>query len=53
MFLYVKCCMSIWGYRSVYNEMINSAFGAEDFHLSVFKQEEGLEKEIFWGTGTM
>lgn len=36
--------MSIWGYRSMYNEMINSAFGAEDFHLSVFKQEDGWKR---------
>lgn len=39
--------------KSMQNEIINSAFEAEDFHLSVFKPEEKLEKEIFWAARTM
>lgn len=42
-------CSDVEAYRM----KLNFAFGAKDFHLSVFKQEGGLEKEIFWVAGTV
>lgn len=47
MFLYVKSYMSTWGHRNMYNEMVNSVFGAKNIHLSVIQQE------VVWANGTM